>query len=393
MQTTQPPLCFDDTETAFRSQPDDALKRAAWLFRIMRHGWLVRLGSFVAPLALRWHLPVEGLIRRTVFQHFCGGESLSEAGETAARLSRFSVGTALDYGVEAAAGEESYDATARECLRAIDFAAGRLDIPFVSLKITGLGRFGLLEKLHAGEVPDAGETAEWERSRGRVYAICARASAARTAVLIDAEESWIQGPVDRLAMDMMKQFNRESVVVFNTYQLYLKDRATALQGAWKHAAEEGYLLGAKLVRGAYLEKEAARARARGYAVPLQSSKQDTDQAFDEAIRFCFDRLESISVLIGTHNEQSCLLAAALLDEKGLPRRHPHVHFSQLYGMSDHITFNLAAAGYAASKYLPYGPVREVLPYLIRRARENTAISGQLGREESLLRRELVRRNL
>lgn len=387
-------LSFDDTKTAFAYQSDRALRRARWIFTAMGHEWLVRLGCRLAPWALRCHLPVEGLIRRTVFQLFCGGETLPEAGATARLLSGYGVGAILDYGVEAATGEERYDEATRAFLGAVDYAGTQPAIPFISLKITAFAPFSLLEKIHRHETLSADEEAAFQRVRRRMRDIAERASRTGTGVLIDAEQSWIQGPVDALAMEMMRLFNRASPVVYNTYQLYLSARGRVLEQDWEKARAEGYVLGAKLVRGAYLEKENARSEQLGLPPVTQPSKQATDEAYDAALRFAVDHLQQgLAVVIGTHNEASSMLAARLMHARGLAHGHPHAHFSQLFGMSDHITFNLARAGYRVSKYLPYGPVREVLPYLIRRARENAAISGQLGRELPLVREELRRRKL
>jgi len=386
-------LSFDDTEIAFAYQSDKALKKARWIFDAMHYGWLVKLGSMLAPWALKLHLPIQGLIKRTVFGHFCGGETLEEAGATAGRLAAFGVGVILDYGVEAAEDEASYDAAVREFIQAVDYAAIQSNIPFISLKVSGFAHFGLLEKLHRGEALLPGETEAYGRVRKRIYAICERAAQSGIGVLIDAEESWIQHPVDQMAEEMMIHFNAERPVVFNTFQLYLHSRKASLRKAHEKAQAAGYVLGAKLVRGAYLEKEGMRAEAQGYPSPLQPSKEATDRAFDEAMVYCMDHLKEIAVFIGSHNERSCRLAARLLHEKDLAHDHPHVHFSQLYGMSDNLTFNLSKAGYRVSKYVPYGPVREVMPYLIRRAQENASISGQLGREQRLIHQELRRRNL
>lgn len=386
-------LSFDNTKVAFAYQSDQSLKKARLIFSMMRYGWLVRIATLVAPWALRVGLPVRGLIRRTVFAHFCGGESLDEAAETARRMEPFQVGVILDYGVEAAEGEQNYDRTAAELERAVSCAARQQNIPFISLKVTGFARFSLLEKIDAGAALTVGEQEEFDRTRSRIYAVCTRASLEHIGVLIDAEESWIQRPVDTLASEMMASFNREHPVVYNTLQLYRHDRLSFLESSFAHACREGYILGAKLVRGAYMEKERKRAERSGYPSPIQPDKEATDHAYDQAVRFCLERLDRVATFIGTHNEQSCKLGADLLRDGGVPPDHPHVHFSQLYGMSDHITYNLAAAGYRVSKYVPYGPIGEVMPYLIRRAHENSSISGQLGREQQLVEAELKRRNL
>lgn len=359
----------------------------------MHHGWLVKIGSVLAPWALRAGLPLKGLLKRTLFAHFCGGETLQEAALTAQNLERFHVGVILDYGVEAAEKEENFDRAVREFENAIRYAGAQRNIPFVSLKVTGFARFALLEKMNAGESLEAEEQREFERIRQRIYTICRCAEENQIGVLVDAEESWIQQPVDALAEGMMTAFNREKVTIYNTFQLYRQDRLGFLARSLEKANAAPYILGAKLVRGAYMEKERKRAREKGYPSPIHGDKAHTDHDYDEAVRFCMENLDRVATFIGSHNEESCMLAARLLHDQGWPHDHPHVHFSQLYGMSDHITFNLAGAGYRVSKYVPYGPLDDVMPYLIRRAQENSSISGQIGREQRLITEEMKRRRL
>lgn len=384
-------LSFENTAIAFEHKSGKALRKANFLFSNIGKPWLVKLGAFLTPLAFKLHLPVKGLIRATIFDQFCGGETLEEAVEAAETLGKFGVGVVLDYSVEAVEGEENYDKAVPEFLRAIGFASGKPHIPFVAVKVTGFANFDLLEKIHAGETLNAAGQEEFERVKKRIRTLCEAAAKEKVGLLIDAEESWVQQPVDDLADEMMALFNKTEVIVYNTFQLYRHDRLEYLRKSFAKAQQQGYLLGAKLVRGAYMEKERKRAEEMSYPSPIQPDKAAADRDYDEAIRFCMDRLEHLAVFIGTHNENSCMLAAQLLHGKGLPHDHPRVSFSQLYGMSDNITFNLAHAGYRVSKYLPYGPVKEVMPYLIRRAQENTSIAGQMGRELSLIREEMKRR--
>jgi proline dehydrogenase len=386
-------LSFENTAIAFESKSDRALKKADFLFSSMGKPWLVKLGGTLTPLAFKLHLPVKGLIKNTIFSQFCGGESLEEAARTAEGLGKYHVGVALDYGVEAMEGEENYDKALPEFIRAIQYAAGKPSIPFIAIKVTGFARFSLLEKLHEGSPLSPQEEEEYSRVKGRILAIAEAAAKHKIGLLIDAEESWIQQPVDDLADDLMARFNKENVTIYNTFQLYRHDRLLYLQKSFDRAQQGGYLLGAKLVRGAYMEKERKRALEMGYPSPIQPDKESTDRDYDAAVRFCMERLDRLGVFIGTHNEDSSMLAASLMDKQKLPHQHPHVNFSQLLGMSDNITFNLAHAGYHVSKYLPYGPVKDVMPYLLRRAQENTSISGQVGRELGLIRRELKRRTL
>jgi len=386
-------LSFENTAIAFESKSDRALKKADFLFSSMGKPWLVKLGAALTPLAFKLHLPVEGLIKNTIFSQFCGGESLEEAARTAGELGKYHVGVVLDYGVEAMEGEANYDKALPEFIRAIEYAAGKPSIPFIAIKVTGFARFSLLEKLHEGSPLSPQEVEEYARVKGRILAIAEAAAKHKIGLLIDAEESWIQQPVDDLADDLMARFNKENVIIYNTFQLYRHDRLLYLQQSFDKAQQAGYLLGAKLVRGAYMEKERKRALEMGYPSPIQPDKESTDRDYNAAVRFCMERLDRLAVFIGTHNEESSMLAATLMDKQKLPPQHPHVNFSQLLGMSDNITFNLAHAGYHVSKYLPYGPVKDVMPYLLRRAQENTSISGQVGRELGLIRRELKRRAL
>ncbi|TAN16067.1 MAG: proline dehydrogenase [Chitinophagaceae bacterium] len=386
-------LSFDNTEAAFAYLSDKELKKTRFIFSIMHDGWLVKAGSVLAPAALKLRLPVKGLIRNTVFKQFCGGENLEEAALTAQRLARFNVGVILDYGVEASEGEENYDHAIVEFKKAIEHASLQSNIPFISLKVTGFAQLALLEKIHAGDPLTGEEKQEFGRVRQRIYTICKHAFDHHIGVLIDAEESWIQQPVDDLADEMMAEFNKEKGVIYNTFQLYRHDRLGFLKRSFTKAQQNNYTLGAKLVRGAYMEKERKRAADMNYPSLIQKDKDSTDQDYNEAVRFCIDHLEDMAVFIGTHNEESSMLGARLLHEKGISHDYPDVHFSQLYGMSDNITFNLAKAGYPVSKYLPYGPVKDVLPYLIRRAEENSSIAGQMGRELSLINAECKRRGL
>lgn len=386
-------LSFDNTDIAFEAKTDKALKKADFLFSNIGKPWLVKFGAAVTPLALKLHLPIKGLIKNTIFSQFCGGETLEEAAHTARELGKYHVGVVLDYGVEAMEGEENYDQAVPEFIRAIEYAAANGSIPFIAIKVTGFARFSLLEKVHSGATLSEEETGEYARVRQRILTIADKAAAHNIGLLIDAEESWIQQPVDDLCDELMARLNKGRVIVYNTFQLYRHDRLIFLHTSFEKAQAGGYLLGAKLVRGAYMEKERKRAQEMGYPSPIQPNKEATDRDYDAAVRFCMERLDKLAVFIGTHNESSSMLAASLLDEQQLPHQHPHVSFSQLFGMSDNITFNLAHAGYHVSKYLPYGPVKDVMPYLLRRAQENTSISGQMGRELSLIRKELKRRSV
>ncbi len=387
-----PAVSFDDTQIAFETRSDLDLKKSEWIFSVMKWGWLVSLGSFFTVMALRLRLPVRGFIRKSIFKQFCGGETLEEAGKTADRLGVSGIQVILDYGVEGMEGEQTYDRNLAEFLRVIEFAASQPHIPFISIKITGFSRFSLLEKVHSGAALADPEASEYDRVRKRVWKICQAAHGNHIGVLVDAEESWIQGPLDQLAEAMMAEFNRDRVTVFNTVQLYRHDRLDYLKNFLGNTRQKPWIAGLKLVRGAYMEKERQRAAKMHYPSPIQPDRESTDRDYNESVLYCLARLDHLSLFIATHNETSSRIAIDWMAAHQIPASHPRVHFSQLYGMSDHLSFNLARAGYRVSKYLPYGPVREVMPYLIRRAEENRAIGGQMSRELSLIRSEIQRRS-
>ena len=390
-------ISFDNTENAFAYKSNKELKSAKFLFSTMGYPWFVQLGTRLTPFIMKTGLPVHGIIRKTIFKQFVGGETLEETAGVGAVLGKYGVQVILDYGVEGKEGEDSFDHATEEFIRVINYAATQTNIPFISIKVTGLARFSLLQTLNEAPRLRSGihdhevEIDEWDRVRERMYAICEIAAEKNIGVLVDAEESWIQDPIDRLTMEMMEIFNKQKVVVYNTIQLYRHDRLHFLKLSHQIAQQQGFLLGVKLVRGAYMEKERARAKEMGYPSPIQPDKEASDKDYDLSVRYCIDHLDQIAVIIASHNEASNLLTAELLDQKNIPHNHPHIHFSQLYGMSDNITFNLAKEGFSVSKYLPFGPIRDVIPYLMRRAQENSSVSGQTGRELSLIKRELARR--
>jgi proline dehydrogenase len=410
MNITQGSVSFENTENAFEYKSDAELKRAALLFSSMGYSTLVKLGTRLTPWMIRSGLPVKGLIRNTIFSQFVGGETLAETAAVARKLGEYHVQVILDYGVEGGdEGEGGFDHACGEFIRVISYAATQPNIPFMSVKVTGIARFGLLEKLdqlmgsdtgslmkryvRALETLTSAEKEEWQRVSRRMEQICREASMKKIGVLIDAEETWIQDPVDVLTILMMEQFNKESVVVYNTIQLYRSDRLIFLKDSFEAAEQRDFILGAKLVRGAYMEKERKRALEKGYPSPIQPDKAFTDRDYNAAVEFGIAHLDRIALIVASHNESSNLLAVQLLQQKGLDAHHPHIHFSQLYGMSDNITFNLAKAGCSVSKYLPFGPIRDVIPYLMRRAQENSSMSGQTGRELGLIRKELKRRGI
>jgi len=386
-------LSFENTEIAFRHTSNSSLKRAWWLFKFININFFVKVGPALTNFALAIHLPIKGIIRKTIFKQFCGGETIAECDATIKNLAEGSVGTILDYSVEGEDEEHVFDATRDEIIRTIERAKGDSAIPLTVFKITGVGRFSLLEKLNGKQQLTTAEQQEWEKVQSRVRAICQKAHSMDIPVMIDAEESWIQDTIDLLALDMMRAFNRNRAIVYNTYQLYRHDKLASLKHDHSVAKTEEFYLGAKLVRGAYMEKERKRAVELNYPSPIQPDKAATDKDYNEALKFCIANINEIAFVAGTHNEDSCRILTELLAVANLDHNHPHVYFSQLLGMSDNLSFNLAHASYNVAKYVPYGPVKAVLPYLFRRAQENTAIAGQMSRELSLITKEKKRRGV
>ena len=391
--TLKDTLSFENTEIAFRHSSNNALKRAYWLFKIINVNFLVKIGPPITNFAINIGLPVKGLIKATIFNHFCGGETIAECGNTIKNLANGGVGTILDYSIEGEDDEQVFDHTRDEIIRTIERASGDNAVPITVFKVTGVGRFSLLEKLDAGQELTTDEQKEWEKVQQRVLDICDKAFKLGIPVMIDAEETWIQKTIDLLALDMMNRFNKEKAIVYNTYQMYRHDKLQSIKDDYQQAVDEGFILGAKIVRGAYMEKERRRAAELGYPSPIQPNKEAADEDYNAALVFCVDHIDRIAFVAGTHNEQSCQLLAELLSDKDIDPKNPHVYFSQLLGMSDNLSFNLANANYNVAKYVPYGPIKAVLPYLFRRAQENTAIAGQMSRELSLIVKETRRRRI
>lgn len=398
-------LSFENTENAFAYKSDKELRKAKFLFSSMSYKSLVKLGTTLTPIVMKLGLPVKAIIRNTIFAQFVGGESLGETAGVVDKLEKFNVNVILDYGVEGKEGEDNFEHSCDEFIRVINYASTQPNIPFISIKVTGFARFSLLEKLDAAandrsgfsgrvhtEVLNDEEKAEWNRVVERMERIIRTAAAGNVGVLVDAEETWIQDPVDAVTMQMMEKYNKERAVVYNTIQLYRSDRLQFLKDSFDQAQQKNFILAVKLVRGAYMEKERKRAIELNYASPIQPDKATTDRDYNAALKVCINNINSIALIVASHNEYSNIYATRLMNDKNLSHHHDRIHFSQLYGMSDNITFNLAREGYSVSKYLPFGPIKDVIPYLMRRAHENSSVAGQTGRELSLIRKEIVRRS-
>lgn len=394
MEIKKNTIDLSNTQIAFSHKSDTELRKTAWLFRLMNNPRLVNIGNVLAAKAVKWRLPfAENIIKNTIFQQFCGGTTLLDSLNAIERLATMNTKTILDYGAEGKETENDFNLTMNENIRAIDFASRSRNIPFVTIKITGLARFELLEKIQRNAPMTHDEQTEYFNASKRVDAICHAAREKNISILIDAEETWIQDTIDRVANIMMARYNRDKAVVYNTFQLYRHDRLDYLKASYEVALNKNYILGAKLVRGAYMEKERRRAEEKGYATPINPDKIATDKMFNDSLVFCISKFERVACINASHNAQSTVLLADLMEEMNIPHNHPHFWFSQLYGMSDNITFNVAAAGYNVAKYMVYGPVADVVPYLMRRAQENTSMTGDMSRELAFIQKEVGRRGL
>jgi proline dehydrogenase len=384
---------FEDTATAFALKTDSELERAYFLFKMIANEPLVRIGTAMTNFALKAHLPVDGLIRATVFDHFCGGVNEADCMPVVDKMWNKGVCSVLDYSVEGKEDEDPLDHCLAKTLEILDFVKKKDAIPFAVFKPTGYGRLGLYKKISSGQTLTDEEKSEWQRVVNRFDKTCKKAYDLNVSLLIDAEESWMQDPVDALVEEMMRTYNKEKAVIFNTLQMYRWDRMDYLKGLHSRAKSDGFKIGIKAVRGAYMEKENLRAEEKGYKSPICVDKEATDDNFNACVEYVLAHLNDFTFFAGTHNEESSYLLMELLAKKGIANDDERIWFGQLYGMSDHISFNLAAQGYNVAKYLPFGPVRDVMPYLIRRAEENTSVAGQTSRELSLLKQERKRRKI
>ena len=385
-------LDFTNTEIAFGPKKPKDLKRAYWLFKVVSYPWIVKLGKRLTPLLLKLRFPIKGLIKATIFRQFCGGETIEECTERIDELGKFGVGTILDYSVEGKTSDEDFEHTTQIIISTIEKAKNSENIPFAVFKVTGIGRFDLLE-IASEEKTTANEQVLHEIAavKERFERICTAAAQHGVRLFIDAEETWIQPILDAWTWEMMCRYNQERAIIYNTVQMYRHDRLDFLQRQLAQVQAAGIVYGVKLVRGAYMEKERARAAAMGYPSPIQPDKASTDRDYNEALKFIVENQQHFAVCAGSHNEESSMLLTELMAQNQLKPGNERFYFAQLLGMSDHISYNLSNAGYKVAKYVPFGPVKEVLPYLLRRADENTSVAGQTGRELGLISSELRRR--
>jgi len=385
------PLSFRDFSTAFAHMSDSDLRFSYWIFRLMNNPKLTSIGSALAEWALKWRLPINWAVKPTVFRVFCGGETIVESLAAVEKLGANGLGAILDYSVEGQDKEIEFGKTETEIVRIIQLAKDNPNIPVSCIKVSGIVSNALLEKIARGDSLTDAEQMVADNWRQRFERICQAAYDNGVPLYVDAEESWIQDPIDRLVEEMMAKYNHEKAIIFQTIQMFRHDRLEYYRNLIERGRKEGFKIGMKIVRGAYLDKENARAKEMGYPTSIQPNKPATDRDYDAALKLSVENVDWVEICAGTHNEESSLYLTELMAEHGLPNNHPNIWFSQLYGMSDYMSFNLAASGYNVSKYLPYGPVRATLPYLIRRAKENTAIAGQMGKEFSMIVNERKRR--
>lgn len=383
---------LEDTASAFAYKSKWELKKAYYLFSVLKYPIIVKIGSSITKLVLALHLPVKGLIKKTIFQQFCGGENIKDCENRISQLAKYQVGTILDYSVEGQESVDDFENNKTEIIQTVLTAALYKDIPFSVFKVTGLGRSSLIKKVSLKrDSLTKEENLEKDQIVDRIDQICKVAYDKNVSIFIDAEDSWFQDFIDEVAYQMIAKYNTELPIIYNTIQLYRHDRLNYMKELITRCKTNNLFLGLKLVRGAYMEKEREVATLEGYLDPIHKSKEDTDKDYNAAIEYCMEYIDFVSVCAGTHNEKSALILANIMSEMGLKKDDPRICFAQLLGMSDHISFNLAKQGYNVAKYVPYGPIKEVLPYLIRRAEENTSVAGQTGRELSLIKKELERR--
>lgn len=386
------PLSFENTEIAFKSKSTKQLNKSYWLFKLVSNNTIVKVSPFLLKIAFALRLPIKGLIKQTIFEQFCGGESIDKCDKRIQSLANYNIGTILDYSVEGKSSEDDFNRVTQETIRTILKAKIDDNIPFAVFKTSGLARLELLEKVSNSKVElNEEEKEEFKRVKERINSICATACKNNVRLFIDAEESWIQDAIDDIVVSMMRKYNSERAIVFNTLQMYRWDRFAYLKQSYADAENGNYFLGLKIVRGAYMEKERERAEKMGYPSPIQNDKASCDNDYNLALKFCINHIDKIALCAGTHNEQSSMLLTQLMAENNILKNDQRVYFSQLLGMSEHISFNLSKHEYNVAKYMPYGPVKDVLPYLIRRAEENTSIAGQTGRELGLIIKEKKRR--
>ncbi len=382
---------FTDTKTAFSYKTGADLRRGLFLFRLISNPVLVKIGKKLSDLAIALHIPIGWALKPTLYKHFVGGETIQDCIPAVRHMAGYGVKSILDYSVEGGKDPATMQRTFDETLKSVINAGNDPDIPFAVFKPTAFATADVLTRLSSSETPDAQAQDGIGKFRDYVGKLCETAYQKQVPIMIDAEDSWYQSIVDQVVTEMMEKYNKQKAIVFNTLQMYRTDRLDFLKESLRKAKASNYFLGVKFVRGAYMEKERKRAAENGYPSPIQPDKPATDAAYDAALTFSVENIDRITIFSGSHNENSNLHLTRLMEQHGIAKNDLRIWFSQLYGMSDHISFNLANEGYNVAKYVPFGPIRNILPYLMRRAEENTSIAGQTGRELSLIKAEIKRR--
>jgi proline dehydrogenase len=383
---------FTNTQIAFADKSDSQLKKAFWMFKLIEQPFLTKIGTGVLNFTVQHDFPfVTNIVKATLFEQFCGGVTREESLKVVEQMFKRGVGSIFDYSIEGKEEEATFDAVCTEIKEIIKFSVGNPAIPFIVFKPTAFGRIGIYEEIGKGVELTSSQKSEWERVVKRFDEVCKMCFEHDKKVMIDAEETWMQNAADHLIEEMMEKYNREKPIVWNTLQMYRTGRLEYMQENLERAKEKGYFVGYKIVRGAYIEKERERAAEMNYPDPIQPTKDASDENYNSAIDFVLAHLEKVSGFFGTHNEKSTELIMDKMQAKGISHDDNRIYFGQLYGMSDNITYYLAEKKYNAVKYLPYGPVKDVVPYLTRIAQENTSVAGQTGRELGLIQKELDRK--
>ena len=384
-------MLLDNTKNGFILKSNFELKKAYILFKVISSRTLTNLGKNLLELSLKLKLPVLFIVRATVFRQFCSGENLQESYETVKKLNKKNVKSYLHYSVEGLENEKTYDNSLNEVVKSIEFAASKDILDYTVFKPTAVASSVILNKVSEEKELSSFEKGLYIRIVDRFDIICKTAFENQIKILVDAEESWLQDAIDDIVLMMMIKYNTDNTIVYNTSQMYRHDRLKYLKELKKKSIENNFQIGIKLVRGAYIEKENRRAKKYSYKSPICESKHATDTNFNEGANFILSNLDNFSLFCGSHNEKSIYNILDIMRESKMQNNNPKIWFGQLYGMSDNISFNLAEEGYNVIKYLPFGPIKEVIPYLIRRAEENTSVKGQTSRELELIKKELKRR--
>ena len=382
---------FQNTEIAYKLKSNKQLLKTLFIFRLISSRTLVSVFTKIISLSLKLNLPISGILNRTVFKQFCAGIDEKDSIQVVKKLKKLNVNSYMHYASEGIESEKDFDNNFKIIIRTINITKKNTALPFTVFKASSLGKFNLFEKKSAGSALSEIEKQLWNKTIDRIKSCCNHAASQNVRIFIDAEESWIQPIIDEIAESLMEKFNQEKAIIFTTLQMYRKDRLKYLKKIFQNSIKKEYKLGIKLVRGAYMEKENERAYKNGLPSPIFENKIQTDLSFNSALDLILLKIEKCDLFVGTHCEKSIKKILKWMKEKKIANGYSKIWFSQLFGMADHISFNLAFQGYQVVKYVPYGPIKEVVPYLIRRAEENTSVNSQLSKEIYLIKKEMKRR--